>query len=333
MKVWLPAIRGYSGTDVFTHRLAGALARRGVTADITWFPTHYQWAPQLLSRRRVPAGVTLIHANAWHGLAFRRPQPLVLTEHQGVFGRNHRPYRSIAQEFVHTQVMRRYLTRSLALATAVTAVSECSAAGLKDIGFVGTRVVPNFVDTARFSPGPAARRATPFRLLFVGNFAPLKGSEVLRRLMPRLGPSFELHFTSGLKAIDAGRMADNMRCIGRLTDDSALIDAYRACDAVIVPSYFEGFGYTALEGMACGKPVIASSAGALPEVVADGVSGVLCPPGDVEAFATACHRLAGDSALRQHMGQAGRSIAVERFSEPTVVPRYLEVYEHVLDRS
>lgn len=332
MKVWLPAIRGYSGTDVFTHRLAGALARRGVTADITWFPTHYQWAPQVLARRRAPSSVTLIHANAWHGLAFRRPQPLVLTEHQGVFGRNHRPYRSIAQEFVHTQVMRRYLTRSLALATAVTAVSECSAAGLRDIGFAGTHVVPNFVDTTRFSPGPTARRATPFRLLFVGNFAPLKGSEVLRRLMPRLGPSFELHFTSGLKGIDAGRIADNMRCIGRLTDDSALIDAYRACDAVIVPSYFEGFGYTALEGMACGKPVIASSAGALPEVIADGVSGVLCPPGDVEAFATACHRLAGDSTLRQHMGQAGRGIAVERFSEQAVVPRYLEVYEHVLDR-
>ena len=332
MKVWLPVIRGHSGTDIFTQRLAAALARRGIDHEITWFSTHYQWAPQLLARRPPPTGTTVIHANAWHGIAFRRSCPLVLTEHQGVFGRAHRPYRSLAQELVHTQLMRRYLTRSLALADAVTAVSERSARGLDDIGRTRARVVPNFVDTTQFSPGSPRARSSRFRLLFIGNFAPLKGSEVLRMLMPQLGPSFELHFTSGLKGIAAGAVADNMACLGRLADDDALIDAYRACDAVIVPSYFEGFGYTALEGMACGKPVIASRAGALPEVVADELSGLLCPPGDVGAFATACRRLAADPELRHRMGAAGRKIAMERFSEQVVMPRYLEIYEHALGR-
>ncbi|MHB1942412.1 MAG: glycosyltransferase family 4 protein [Acidiferrobacteraceae bacterium] len=332
MKVWLPAIRGHSGTDIFTQRLAAALARHGMDHEITWFSTHYQWAPQLLARRPPPTGTTVIHANAWHGIAFRRSCPLVLTEHQGVFGRYHRPYRSLAQELVHTQLMRRYLTRSLALADIVTAVSERSALGLREIGFKGTHVVPNFVDTAQFSPGAPRAPSSRFRLLFVGNFAPLKGSEVLRTLMPQLGPSFELHFTSGLKGITAGPVADNMVCIGRLADDDALIDAYRACDAVIVPSYFEGFGYTALEGMACGKPVIASRAGALPEVVADGLSGLLCPPGDVGAFATACRHLAADPELRRQMGAAGREITVARFSEQVIIPRYLEIYERALGR-
>ncbi|MHB1950568.1 MAG: glycosyltransferase family 4 protein [Acidiferrobacteraceae bacterium] len=327
MKVWLPAIRGYSGSDVFTERLALALQKRGVAAEITWFPTHYQWAPQFLSRRNAPSGTTLIHANAWHGLAFSRRAPLILTEHQGVFGRDHRPYRSLAQEFVHTQVMRRYLSRSLARATRVTAVSACSASGLGRLGFADARVVPNFVDTARFTPASAPMRRAPFRLLFVGNFVPLKGAEVLRELMPRLGASFELCFTAGLRSVRTGYIADNMRCLGRIGDDETLIDAYRSCDAVIAPSYFEGFGYTALEGMACGKPVIASRAGALPEVVVDGVSGILCPPGRVEAFAEACRHLATNPAVCHAMGQAGRAVAVERFSEEAVIPQYLEIYD------
>lgn len=332
MKVWLPAIRGHSGTDVYTRRLCAALVRRGVEAEIRWFPTHCQYLPQLLSLAQAPAGTDIIHANGWHGMAFRRRQPLVLTEHQGAFGRDQRPYRGRAQELYHTQIMRRYLRRSLQLADAVVAVSAEVASGLaRNFGFSGSQVIHNFIDTTRFCPGDTLAARSRFQLLFVGNFAPLKGSELLRALLARLGDRFELCFTSGLKDLHTGALPDNMRCLGRIDDENTLVNAYRQCDAVIVPSYFEGFGYTALEGMACGKPVIASRAGALPEVVADGTTGILCNPGDLAAFEAACRRLADDPATTRRMGAAGRARAAEHFSEPVAVARYLDLYAACLD--
>lgn len=332
MKVWLPAIRGYSGTDVFTERLSRALERRGIPAPVTWASTHYQWLPHLLRSLPVPRGTSVIHGNAWHGVGLRRPPPLVLTEHQGTFGRAHRRYRNRAQELVHTQIMRRYLAQSLARADATVAVSQYVGEQLaRTVGRPATDVIPNFIDTDRFVPLTQARRSGPFRLLFVGNFTALKGALLLAPLMAQLGAGFLLHFTSGVRHLTLPPAAGNMHCLGRITSEPALISAYQSCDAVLVPSLFEGFGYVALEAMACGKPVIASRTAALPEVVKDQVSGLLCAPGDVAQFAQAVRRLAENPDLVRALGGEGRAIAVQHFSESVVVPQYIRVYERVLD--
>lgn len=332
MKIWFPVIRGYSGTDVFTERLSRALERRGLAAPITWLPSHFQWLPHLLRWVRTPRSTSVVHANAWHGVGCRRPMPLVLTEHQGTFGRAHRRYRNLAQEFVHTQIMRRYLAQSLAAADATVAVSEYVSRQLATtVGQAATDVIPNFVDTDRFAPSMAPPRPGPFRLLFIGNFTALKGALLLAPLMERLGPHFELRFTTGVRHLSLPATPDNMHCLGRITSEPALIEAYRSCDAVLVPSLFEGFGYVALEAMACGKPVVASRAAALPEVVRDQVSGLLCAPGDVSQFEQAVRRLAENPAHARALGDQGRAIAVQHFAESVVVPQYIDVYERVLD--
>jgi phosphatidylinositol alpha-1,6-mannosyltransferase len=96
-------------------------------------------------------------------------------------------------------------------------------------------------------------------------------------------------------------------------NDFELSAMYRECDVFVLPSAQEGFGLVYLEAMAAGKPVIAARAGAVPEVVVDGVTGVLVDYGDIESLAAAIDRLSNDEALRRKMGEAGRMRFLENF--------------------
>jgi glycosyltransferase involved in cell wall biosynthesis len=119
---------------------------------------------------------------------------------------------------------------------------------------------------------------------------------------------------------------------GRLEGRGAILAGWRrdipeilaASDVVALPSRFgEGCPNAVLEAMAAGKPVVAARSGGTPEVVADGQTGILHPPGDVAGLRAALERLAGDPQLRAHMGKAGWARARERHS----VERFVKAYE------
>jgi glycosyltransferase involved in cell wall biosynthesis len=82
--------------------------------------------------------------------------------------------------------------------------------------------------------------------------------------------------------------------------------------------------------MACGAPVVASRAGGLPEVVADGVTGYLLPVGAIDEMAEAGVRVLSDGALAKQLSEAARALTVERFSAEAIVPRYEALYDRVL---
>lgn len=103
-----------------------------------------------------------------------------------------------------------------------------------------------------------------------------------------------------------------------------------ACDAITVPSRWEGFGLVTLEAMGCKLPVIASRTSALPEIVAHEETGLLVPPGEPAALADAINRLIGDSALAQRLGGAGYKRLVAEFSVDKMVCATLAVYENLL---
>lgn len=90
---------------------------------------------------------------------------------------------------------------------------------------------------------------------------------------------------------------------------------WRGSDIALVPSTEpESFGMVAIEAMACARPVLAAGHGGILDIVEDGVSGLLVPPGDADALAEALARLAGDASLRQRLGAAGAGRQAERFS-------------------
>lgn len=101
---------------------------------------------------------------------------------------------------------------------------------------------------------------------------------------------------------------------------------YRAAAVFVMPSWFESFGISVIEAMAFGLPVVASNAGALPEIVEDGVTGLLVPPGDANALAGGILRLLRDPALRRRMGQAGRERVRERYGAERVARETLALY-------
>ena len=109
-----------------------------------------------------------------------------------------------------------------------------------------------------------------------------------------------------------------------------LVEHYSRAEVAVVPSLYEGFGLPAAEAMACGLPVIATTAGALPEVVEDGKSGILVPPQDSHALAKAIEQLLNDEQLRRVMGEEGRKRVQTHFTWEQAAKKTLEVYQEVL---
>jgi glycogen(starch) synthase len=122
------------------------------------------------------------------------------------------------------------------------------------------------------------------------------------------------------------------RFLGYVEDTRDLIGASDVVAFPTLPSLGEGFGLAALEAMAAGVPVVASDTGALPEVVADGRTGIVVPAGSSPALAAALVRLTRDPSERERLGAAGLQRARSDFSLAAMADRTIAVYEEALAR-
>ncbi|MBI4756367.1 MAG: glycosyltransferase family 4 protein [Betaproteobacteria bacterium] len=331
LRIWLPAVRSGSGADRFTERLAEGLRARGLDPVIDWFALADELRPWRLSLAAPPPGTALIHCNSWHGLWFRHEGlPLVATIHHAGYSPEVTALRTPLRRAYHLGAIRRFERRLYRRTQAVVAVSRYAARSAQRWGGAAdVRVIPNGVDVERFSPSPEALPpGGPFRLLFVGNATHGKGADLLEGIARALGPGFELRFTSG-KGRAVRQLGPNMTDLGTLHGD-ALLDAYRWCEALLLPTRAEACPYAVLEAMAVGRPVVASDNTALPELVAHGETGWLCPTADVGALADACRRLAADRRRAAAMGSEARRRACESFRQELCVERYADLYAEVL---
>ena len=188
----------------------------------------------------------------------------------------------------------------------------------------------------------SSRDAEPYagsepRLVCVGRLIPIKGHVVLMRALARarerrpgitldvagrgpLAPALKVY------ARELG-LEDAIRFLGFV---SPVEEALEGGAIVVVPSLGEGFGMVALEAMERARPVIASSVGGLPEIVADGETGLVVPPADVDALAAAIVALAADLPRAAQLGAAGRVRALEQFTPERCVERIEELYVRAL---
>jgi len=102
-------------------------------------------------------------------------------------------------------------------------------------------------------------------------------------------------------------------------------------DIVIIPSLWEGFPVVALESMACGKPIVATTAGDMPEIIQDGINGLIVEPGNAKAMADALIKLVDNPNLMKKMGERSEGL-VEKFSLNNMVREYVSVYENILQK-
>ena len=228
----------------------------------------------------------------------------------------------------------------------VTAVSQyladytCSEMGVsRDIA-----VVPNMVDHDRFAPNGSGelrqRYAHPDEklLVHISNFRPVKRvGDVVRvfaKVAEQVGARL-LMIGDGPDRHEAVELASELGVSGRISflgSFPRVENLLSVCDLFLLPSTKESFGLAALEAMASGVPVVASSAGGIPEVVEDGVTGFLHPPKEVEAMAHSAAKLLSDEGLLRAFSQAARKRAVTVFSEEVVLPLYEQVYDEALSR-
>ena len=108
-----------------------------------------------------------------------------------------------------------------------------------------------------------------------------------------------------------------------------ILSVHKAFDVFVMSSLTEGLGTSLLDAMACGKPIVATRAGGMPEVVVEGLTGLLVEPRDDGAMAAAIVRLLRDRALRREMGTAGEARVHEHFSSERMVQETLAVYQRV----
>src|SRR3989449_9792548 len=203
------------------------------------------------------------------------------------------------------------------------------------------RVIPNFIATADYHPptdDSFRRRLAPKGhpvLVHVSNFRPVKRvgdvvkifAAVRKRIPATLvlvgdGPDRDAAEQEG----DSIGLRKDVRFLGKV---ESVGDVLRGADLFLLPSATESFGLAALEAMACAVPVIASAAGGLPEVVEDGKTGFLVPPGDVAAMAERALRVLENPVEHERLKHAAAARARE-FSADRVVPRYEQLYEEVL---
>ena len=243
-----------------------------------------------------------------------------------------------------------WLTRSTGLrhATRVQATSDQIAAGLLELGVPRNRIVriPNGLDTARFlerteKDRVAARLALGLPadrviVLYAGRFARHKGvSDLLDTwtVTSQLHDALLVLVGSHALAVDdpIGPVEESERVILRdWTND--IRDYYRASDIFVLPSHGEGMSNALLEAMACGLAVVATRVGAAPEMIRDGIDGLLVEPGDRSGLGVALSQAVQDPGLRKRIGQAAASTVRDRYAIESVVAAiestYLEIVGH-----
>ena len=236
------------------------------------------------------------------------------------------------------------LRRIIRGSDAVTAISSYTA---RLIGELSPGIEPDIipfgaaVEAAEAADGAVPAGDAGFRLLFVGRLVERKGVHVLLRALSSVpspvgldvvgdGPEREsLEALSGALGI-GGRVAFH-----GFAPDTELRRLLASCHALVLPAVVdakgdvEGLGVVLLEAMSFGKPVIASAAGGIVDIVRDGENGLLVEPGDVTALARAIESLAGDPVRARRLGIAGREDVARRFSWDAILDRLIGVYRRV----
>ena len=173
--------------------------------------------------------------------------------------------------------------------------------------------------------------------LYVGSLAAIKGVAVALQALKDV-PGHELHVvgggseaeTAGLKALAAELgVAERAKFPGPLHGEALWREQTGARYGVVPSMCNENFPYSAMEMLAVGKPVIASAIGGIPELVRDGETGLLFPPGDAAALAKRMRLLAGDAAEAARLGAAGKALVARGCSAESHYAALAEVYREV----
>jgi alpha-maltose-1-phosphate synthase len=310
-----------------------------------------------LSMTAAAAGAELVHSHTWYanlaghlaGLLYGVPH--VMTAHSL---EPSRPWK--AEQLGGGYALSSWCERTaIESATAVIAVSEGMAADIRvtypEVPAERVHVIYNGIDAREYSPDHDrdvldSLGIDPARpsVVFVGRVTRQKGLSVLLRAAEHLDPSAQLVLCAGqadtaeLEAEVTG-LVDRLRAsrsgvvlIAGMLAKHQVIQILSHATVFACPSLYEPLGIVNLEAMACGAAVVASAVGGIPEVVADGETGLLVPADDESALAAAINALIRDPARAARMGARGRARAEAEFSWDKIARQTAKLYRQLARR-
>jgi len=273
-------------------------------------------------------------------------QPHLLTVHglyADVFKSSYPDHPNFFQKMIERSILRLPYVK-------IICVSEALSRQLHSMGVPDHKlaVVSNGVDVERFNPDVESLVKSRlgienyFLVSFFGRLWPVKGIEFLIRAVPEVTSRI-----SNVKFLIVGD-GPQKRYLRRMVHDMNVEDSVifrdrveydsmhvflRGSDAVVLPSLMEGLPLIALEAMACGTPVIATSVGGTPEIVKDGETGVLVKPYSAGCLAAGIISLYGNDSLRNHISAEGLKLVRGRYTWSTIAERTISLYNSVLEGS
>jgi starch synthase len=210
------------------------------------------------------------------------------------------------------------------------------------------RVIHNGIDAQQYAPDPDTDVLEQYgvdpnrpNVVFVGRITRQKGVPVLLRAAAQLDPEVQLVLCAGQPdtpelAQEVTDLVNILRAtrsgviwIEGMLNRHEVIQLLSHATAFVCPSLYEPLGIVNLEAMACGTAVVASNVGGIPEVVADGQTGLLVPPDEPEALADALNTLARDPERANAMGEAGRQRAISDFDWTSIALQTAKLYQEV----
>lgn len=302
---------------------------------------------RLLEQRR--DDFDIVHDNQCLGYGLLRIQkagfPLIATIHHPITRdrtlavRAAKGWRKITAWRWHSFLrMQGRVSRRIPELLTVSRSSEVDIRKAFDIPAGRITTIPLGVDTEVFRPGP---ERVPGRIVCVASAdAPLKGVSYLLEAVAKLAAErddVKLVLVSKLdpngpsaKMIEDLAISDRVSVVSGLEDEE-MAELLASAEVACVPSLYEGFSLPAVEAMSCGTPLVATRAGAIPEVVGtDEQAALLVPPRDSGRLAQAIGRLLDDAGLRVELGSGGRRRAEENYSWAAVAAKTAAHYETVL---
>lgn len=230
---------------------------------------------------------------------------------------------------VAPSLFRRVAARSFAVtavSTWLATESEAMAPGLE------VRVLQMPADTTLFVPPAAEHAERADRFVFVGRLNAQKGVDRLLRAMATVRTESQLDIVGdGPDRQSLEKLAASLGIANRVSwhgmlPQQQLVPIVQTAIALVVPSENEGLGLVAVEALLCETPVIAFRSGGLADVIEDGVTGTLVPPGSIDQLATAMAALRARPDRGAALGKAGRAAMLRRFAPEPVAAQFSDLY-------
>ena len=238
--------------------------------------------------------------------------------------------------------MQMKVARAMPRVVTVSESSKRDIAAQMGVSLDRLHVVPVGVDPETFRPTPEIERVPGRLMTTTSSDVPMKGLAPLLEALAKVRTErddAELVIIGKPKdkskipaLIDRLGLRDAVRFVSGVTTEH-IVELYAEAEVAVVPSLYEGFSLPAVEAMACGVPLVATTGGAVPEVVGrDNETGLLVPPGDPDALATAILRALADQDLRSRVGAAGRTRVLEKFTWRACAIGTVENYYALLEQ-